>query len=354
MKRRDFVASAAALAAILPNAKNVFSKSASPRKENSESLPLVKPQVLKKGDLAIAVAPGTAAPTPEEIGRAKEILDYLGLKYVFGASVLKGSNYKTRSVQERLDDLLAAFENQNAKAVFCLRGGYGSAQLLDKIDYDLVRKNPKIFVGYSDITALEIAFLQKARTLVFHGPVLLSSFSKYTLDLFEKALFSTEPIGKITNPDFSGVRDPFPTRVIVSGKAEGELTGGNLSLIASLMGTPFEIDVKNKIFFTEDVGEAPYRIDRMLNQLKLAGKLAEAKAILFGDCVDCAKNDSASVWDLSLGQVLDYYLKPAKKPAFYGLKIGHSKNQATLPLGVRAILNADNRELEILEPATVP
>jgi muramoyltetrapeptide carboxypeptidase len=151
----------------------------------------------------------------------------------------------------------------------------------------------------------------------------------------------------------SGIRNPYPTRTIVSGKASGELVGGNLTLISTTLGTPYEIDTKGKILFLEEVGEEPYRIDRMLTQLRLAGKFKDAKGIVFGDCVDCGfgKFESSRVWDFTFGEVLDNYFAKLEIPVFSGLLIGHSANQITLPIGAEVELDAKNCKLTLLESA---
>ncbi len=313
----------------------------------------IKPSVLEEGDLVGIIAPATAVSDPDEIARAKETLDYFGLKMKLGDSVASGGGYKTRGVKERLNDLHGMFRDSDVKAIFCIRGGYGSGQLLDKIDYELIKENPKIFLGYSDITAMHLAINKKAGLVTFHGPVALSSFSRFTVEYFQKALFSSEPLGLLSNPEgVSGIRLRKPTRTIRSGNSKGILRGGNLSLICSLLGTPYEIETEGKIVFLEDVGEQPYRIDRMLNHLRLSGKLDKAAGIVFGECSSCDFKSSSRIWDYSLGEVLDYYLKDLGVPVFYGLTIGHTRDQLTLPMGVEAMLDADAGTLSITEAAT--
>ncbi len=309
---------------------------------------LIKPPALNEGGTVGIVAPGTAVSDPDDLYRSKEALQHFGLKAEFAENLQKGSGYKTRTVKERLDDLHSMFKNDNINAVIAIRGGYGAGQLLDKIDYDLIIKNPKIFLGYSDITALHLAISKFAGLVTFHGPVLLSSFTNYTAENLRRILFYSEPPGILKNPEVTtGIRQKFPTRAVNPGKARGKLTGGNLSLICSLMGTNYEIDTKNKILFIEDISEQAYRIDRMLNQLRLAGKLNEAAGIIFGKCNDC--DNTSTVWDPSVGEVADFYFKDLDCPALYGMTIGHTANQLTLPLGIEAELDADSGTLSVLE-----
>lgn len=310
------------------------------------------PQVLKPGDTIGVVAPGTSVSDPDDLQRAREALDYFGLKVKFGKNIAKGSGYKSRSIKERVDDIHDMFTDKTVKGVFCIRGGYGSAQLLDSLDFGLIKENPKVFVGYSDITALHLAINKLSGLVTFHGPVLLSGFSSYSENYFRKALFSTSPVGEIANPNSkNNFRAVHPVRTVNPGKASGKIIGGNLSLISSLMGTRYEIDTKDKILFIEDVGEEPYRIDRMLTQLKLAKKLLNAKGVVFGECKDCNYDglQSSRAWDFSLGEIIDSIFSDIKIPVFTGLTIGHTSDQATMPLGLEAEIDADKCIINILE-----
>ncbi len=317
---------------------------------------LIKPAVLKPGDTIGIIAPSTAVSDPDDFKKAKEALDYFGLKMKIGENVLRGSGYKTRSVDERLSDLHTFFDDSEVKAIMCIRGGYGSPQILDGINYDLIRKNPKIFLGYSDITAMHLAINKLSGIVTFHGPVLLSAFSNYTIDYFKKALFSTEPIGISENSkEKNTFREVFPTRTVCKGKAKGRLIGGNLSLVCGTLGTPYEIDTVGKILFIEDVGEEPYRIDRMLTQLRLANKLQAAAGIVIGYCKDCNSDglQPSRIWDSSLGEIIDNIVGKLNIPALYGLTIGHTSNQITLPLGVMAELDAEAKTLNIIESGVI-
>lgn len=344
MHRRSFISSVSAASFYLLLAKRTSFGS-----NNNYS---IKGEVLKSGDLVGVIAPGSAVSDPDDLYRVKEALDFFGLKMELGKYVKKGSGYKTRSIDERLDDLHTMFGSKEIKAVFCVRGGYGSMQLLDKIDYNLIRNNPKVFLGYSDITALHIAINKLTGLVTFHGPVMLSSFTDYTVMNFQKALFSDEPIGRLSNPAVkSGIRSRYPVHTVVPGSVVGKLIGGNLSLISNMLGTPYEINTDGKILFIEDVGEEPYRIDRMLTQLRLSGKLESAIGIIFGKCTDC--KSKSSTWDSSLGEVVENILGSLKIPVLSGLLIGHSSDQMTIPEGVTAELNAGKGYLDIIEPALI-
>ncbi|MGA2296380.1 MAG: LD-carboxypeptidase [FCB group bacterium] len=348
MKRRTFIGSTAAAMALPLLPQKIF---AFPQNNK-----ILKPQALQQGDTVGIIAPGTAVSDPDMIAKAKEALNYFGLNVKFGNHMLKGSGYLSRTSDERVEDLHQAFLDKEIKAVFCMRGGYASMHLLDKIDYEIISKNPKIFLGYSDITALHLAINKMTGLVTFHGPVMISGFSKYTEEYFKKALFSNSGIGVISNPKTqNNFRQNHPIRTINPGTAKGKLIGGNLTLVASTLGTPYEIETKGKLLFLEDVGEEPYRIDRMLTHLHLANKLETAAGIIFGECSDCNYDDlkPSRVSDYSLGEVLDNILGKLNIPVFYGLTIGHTDDQATLPIGVEAEMDGEKGTLNILESGVI-
>jgi muramoyltetrapeptide carboxypeptidase len=358
MKRRNFLRVAGATAVSLPLAARLASsaQTTSANGAQASASKLIKPKALRAGDMVGVIAPGTAVPDPDRLALVEPTLKFFGLRARVGKYVAAGSGHVSRTVAERVDDLHAMFRDPDVKAVFCIRGGYGSMQLLDHIDYDLIRRNPKIFIGYSDITALHLAINRHANLTTFHGPIVLSSFTDYTQQNLRHALFDTKPLGKLTNPtESNALRPEHPLRTIRGGTATGQLVGGNLSLVTALMGTPYEIETRGRVLFLEDVGEEPYRIDRMLTQLRLAGKLEQAAGIVFSECSECAPNDykPSFAWDSTLGEVLDNILGSARVPVFTGLTIGHTADQLTLPLGVTATLNADEKTLELKESGVV-
>jgi muramoyltetrapeptide carboxypeptidase len=283
---------------------------------------------------------------------ALDTMRFFGLKPKFSANVRKRTGYLGGSIAERLTDLHGMFADPEIKGIFCIRGGYGSGQLLDKIDYGLIRRNPKVFAGYSDITALHLAIHKMTGLVTFHGPVPVSKFTAYSQEGFRKALFSTQPIGALTNPaESNALRPSHRLRAVGKGSRRGRLMGGNLSLISALMGTPYEPECRDRILFLEDVDEPPYSLDRMLTQLRLAGKLDQAAAVIWGECSKC----SPGAFDagMSVGEVVDAIFAPLNKPVLAGLTIGHTDDQLTLPLGVMATLDSEKGTLTIEEPATV-
>ncbi|MBX3045281.1 MAG: LD-carboxypeptidase [Candidatus Kapabacteria bacterium] len=348
MEKRDFLKiSALASTGIFMGSGISYSQN---KISKNPEIKKIKPKALKAGDKVRIVSPGTAVSDPDDIQKATEIVLGLGLEPIFSNHLIYGSGYKTRTIPERVNDIHEAFLDKSASAVFCIRGGYGSAQLVDSIYYDIIRNNPKVFCGYSDITALHSAIGKKTGLVTFHSPVLLSPFTPYTQDIFTRMLFTPDNFGELRNPTGKyGLRASYPIRTIISGIAQGEITGGNLSLISSLVGTDYAINSKGKILVLEDVGEPPYRIDRMMNQLRLNGLLEDAEGIIFGKCSDCVAGTHQSTWDYSLGEVLDFYLKPLNKPAFYGLMFGHTSEQATIPLGCKALMDSSSGTLDIVE-----
>jgi muramoyltetrapeptide carboxypeptidase len=316
--------------------------------------PIVKPRVLEPGDTVGLIAPASYTFDLWRLDDAAARVEALGLKPKFGKHVRGRRGFLSGTDEERLEDLHEMFADRQISAIFALQGGYGTPRLLDRLDYDLIRRNPKILLGYSDITGLHLAISRKAGLVTFHGPNMIGRVPPRTLELLKKALFSPEPIGEVTNPE---EQDPlnieFPLRTVTPGIARGRITGGNLTLISSTMGTPYEIETRGRILLLEDTGEAPYRIDRMLVQLKLAGKLQEAAGIVFGTCTDCDPSRSSFEISLSLSDVLMELLGPLGKPVLAGLLFGHTREKATIPIGVEAELDAGARRLTILESATV-
>lgn len=316
--------------------------------------PMVKPRALKAGDTVGLIAPSSYIFDLWRIEEVAPRLAALGLKTKVGANVRARRGFLAGTEEQRLADLHAMFADPEVAAVFCLGGGYGTERLLDRIDYGLIRRNPKIFLGYSDITGLHLAFGKLARLVTFHGPVAIAPLPPWTLEGFKKALFTPAPIGVIDNPPEDDPLSPhFPRHTIVPGKARGQTVGGNLTLISTTMGTPYEIETRGKILIMEDVGEAPYRIDRMILQLGLGGKLAQAAGIVWGTCTDCETSTNSSFeLSLSMSEVLDDLLGKLGKPAMAGLVFGHTREKSTIPLGVEAELDATAKTFTILEAAT--
>ncbi len=320
------------------------------------TVPRLLPAALVEGDLVAVIAPASPA-RAEEISEAAANLRRMGLRVKVSPHAVDRDGYLAGSDETRAAELNRAFADPEVRMVLCARGGYGSPRILDRLDYDIIRKNPKVLAGYSDITALLIAVRQRTGLVTFHGPMGKDFSGRAGLSPFAEEHFrgllgpQPFPLGSPELMDWGGgkLRGAEPRRTIAPGTAEGILTGGNLSTIAALMGTPHEIDVRDAILFLEDVNEEPFRIDRMLCQLKLAGKLAKTRGILLGGFTRCVARTPSESW--SLDEVLDDSFAKLGVPVLAGFPAGHLPEQPPLPFGVRVRLDATARTLAILEPA---
>jgi muramoyltetrapeptide carboxypeptidase len=314
---------------------------------------LIKPKTVPPGATVGLVAPSTFVSDPTQLQTMVLTAQMFGWKTKIGKQVGKRELRPGDSAAARVEDLHAMFADPTVDGIICVRGGYGTPQLLDSLDFDLIRRNPKMLLGYSDITGLHLAIHQKTGLVTFHGPTGLSPFTEFSQNWFKRSL-DPRPMGVLGNPtERNTFRPQHPLRTIKGGKAKGRLIGGNLTLISCLMGTPYEPDVRGKIFFLEDVGEEPYRMDRMLQQLLLAGKFDQCAGVVFGECVDCGPRqfEPTTTFNFTLGEVIDRVFSKVKVPVFHGLVIGHTADQITLPLGVMAAMDADRKELIIEESA---
>src|SRR3546814_229639 len=244
------------------------------------------------------------------------------------------------------------YADDSVRAVFAVRGGWGCARILPYLDYDLIRANPKLLIGFSDITALHMAFAARAGFATIHGPNAASSWGELSWNSFRSLAFEGKtPVYR--NPDAADdrlVQQRWRTRTFRSGKAVGRLLGGNLTVLAALVGTPYLPDFDGAILFLEDVDEAEYRIDRMLTQLALSGVLRRVAGVVFGQCINCSA-PGPSYGGFTLSQVLKQHLEPLGVPAFQGALIGHVPNQFSIPVGVRAEIDAGAGTIGIMEPA---
>jgi muramoyltetrapeptide carboxypeptidase len=306
-----------------------------------------KPPRLKRGDLIGLVSPASRIADTTRIERGVHYLESLGYHVLVGEHVTRQHGYLAGTDDERVADLHAMFENRTVKAIFCIRGGYGSPRLLPLIRYRAIARNPKIFVGYSDITALHLAFWRRAGLVTFHGPMLgvdlADPMDPFTEELFWHLLTSPGRYGPIAFPD------PKPA-AITPGKASGRLLGGNLALLAAIIGTRYQPRFQGAILYLEDIGEDPYRVDRMLAQLRATGILPGAAALLLGQFTDCVPRDASSP-SFSVSEVLQEYACHCSSPCLNGVPFGHERRKMTIPVGIRARIIADEAKLEYLEGA---
>lgn len=314
---------------------------------------VTRPARLRQGQRIGIIAPASSVPEFDQITMAGEIITSLGFEPVEGKNLHARTHYLAGDDRGRAADVNAMFADNSVDAIFCLRGGYGTTRMLPYLDYDVIRDNPKVIIGYSDITGLINAITVKTGLVTFHGPIALQNFTDYTLNEYRKVLVEPTPTAVI------GAAPPFETRAglidktnriltITGGKARGRLVGGNLTLLASINGTPYEPDYEGAILFLEDVDEAPYRVDRMLTELWLSGHLQKVAGVALGKFTDA---DGYGGNEFSLEDVFRMRFESLGVPTVRGLMIGHVEDQTTVPIGIEAELDADKGNIRLLEAA---
>jgi muramoyltetrapeptide carboxypeptidase len=308
---------------------------------------VVKPKKLSNNDLIGVVSPSSLPSDLSRINKGIEYLEKCGFRVKVGKNVGKFRGYLAGTDEERLSDIHDMFSDKEVKAVFAIRGGYGSGRLLEKLNYNLIKKNPKIFVGYSDITALQNAIFSKTGLITFAGPMVAVDFGGDKINEFAEANFwemltNNKKVGKLLNPNSEKLF------VLNKGRGEGKLLGGNLAVLASLFGSTFVPSFKNSILFIEEIGESPYRVDRMLNQLKIAGVFKNLQGVLLGRFVDCYETD-AEKKSLTLNEVIADYFNDLKIPVMYNFIHGHVPDTLTVPIGANAKINTSRGFVEITE-----
>jgi muramoyltetrapeptide carboxypeptidase len=311
---------------------------------------IIKPHKLKRGDTVGFISP---ASSPEDSTRIEKTVNYfekLGYKTEVGKNVGKYNGYLAGTDDERLEDFHSMFKNKNVKAIICLRGGYGAPRLLHRIDYKLIKNNPKIFIGYSDITALQMAIFKKTGLVTFAGPMasveLFKKMPAYSEENFWAMITSSKKIGKVSMPG------KHKLKAIVKGNAEGTLIGGNLAVFLGLMGTEYLPSFNDSILFFEDVGEVPYRIDRLLSQLRLSKAFTKARGLLLGQFTDCDEKD-LDKRTLPLSKVFDDYINDLTIPVISNFPHGHVEIKMPIAYGTRVKLNANKTEVEYLESGVI-
>lgn len=309
---------------------------------------LIKPNKLQKGDTLGLISPGMILPERERYGEIIEQVKKMGFNVKEGANARNRYGYLAGTDKERVEDLNAMFADDSVDAILPFRGGWGCNRILNLIDYQAIRDNPKILVGFSDITSLLMAIYAKTRLITFHGPVGKSDWTDYTTRYFRTALSYQESYN-IKYSDVENCEDCNDLSVINPGKATGKLLGGNLSVLTAMIGSDYLPDWEGSILFIEDVGEAVYRIDRMITQLKISGILDQISGFVFGKCAGCERSNSYS---LTLDQVFDDHIKPLGIPAFSGAMFGHIENNVTLPVGIEATIDAQQGSIAFTVAAT--
>ena len=352
MNRRDF-GKWLALVAGATASTGAYAAS-SPRRTPLAKRPLIKPRALKPGAMVGLIAPSGVL-SGATLQKGVSNLEALGFKVKLSPNLRAARGGYAGSVAQRLDDLHGMFLDRDVSAIWAARGGSGCSAMLPGIQYEMIRKHPKILVGYSDITALHLAIQRHAGLVTFHGPVAPSIPSDYALTQMLALLMEPRPKFEIQmSAENSGMaieQPEFQLRTFRHGIAEGRLIGGNLSVLCALIGTPFAADIRKRLLFLEDVSEAPYRIDRMLTQLQQSHDMKTAAGIMLGVFRKCIATDGEP--SLTLDEVIDDHFAASPVPSVYGYSFGHIQHQFTIPLGVKARLDTERRTLTLLETAVL-
>lgn len=347
MNRRDLLK---AMAMIPFGAASLFGQ----RRQASRAARIIKPKRLRTGDTVAIIAPSSGV-SAETFDRAVEKIRSLGFQTKEGANARKINGFLAGTDAERLADLHRAFADKSVDAVFCVRGGYGASRFLPQINYELIRRNPKIFVGFSDITALHLAISQRTGLVTFHGAGAASINSDYTQKHLLDVLMNPVSRYKIESSAYNQSQEAntYKTEIIRAGKTSGRLIGGNLSLLAALAGTPFGLkSLRGKLLFIEDVNERPYRLDRMLTQLRQSADFRGVSGIAVGICDGCdVPRDDINTQ--TAADVFRERLSDLGVPVIYGLSFGHIREQFCLPVGIRAEMNTADSSVTLLEPAVI-
>jgi len=319
---------------------------------------IIKPKALQKGDCVAIIAPSSATDL-KSVKNAEIMIRAMGLEPVMYPTCFTRYGHLSATDEERAKDINDAFLDKRINGIICLRGGYGTPRILEMLDYEMIKSNPKVFVGYSDITGLHMAFNKICRMVTYHGPMATSGFGKvenehvefeeYTYASIRRNIFTNEPVGLFNNPQNEELY------TIVGGKAKGEIIGGNLSLLISTLGSPYELDAKGKILFIEDVDEPVYRIDRMLTSLALAGKFNDCAGIVLGTWVNCEREKKSyeDGLDLPLEEVFNNTLVKYNKPIISNFRAGHNYPQPTIAFGTFVEMDADKKEIIFTESGNI-
>ena len=315
--------------------------------KNNESkvIPPIKPKYLKEGDTIAICSPAGAMENRDDIYKFKIILESLGLKVRIGENIGKRYGYFSASDEERASEFMNVISDKRINGIFFIRGGWGCARILDLVDFEIIKKNPKVIMGFSDITSLLNAITAKTGLITFHGPGGNSTWNKYSIDYIKSLLFKGEKI------KYNNLKSDHPIICFSEGTASGILIGGNLSVLCSLIGSKYLHDWKNKILFLEDIKEEPYRIDRMLTQLKLNRVFDKINGLVLGNFRDCIPKEPKKSFELK--EVFEQHFKTFNKPVFYGSQIGHVKNKFTVPIGALVKINSVKGDITLLENCVI-
>jgi muramoyltetrapeptide carboxypeptidase len=348
MQRRDFLTGtgAGSLAWAAAPARAAVTTVGSPP-------PVVRPKRLKPGDRVGLVAPASANFRSVDIEIAQEVARAFSLEPRLGVHVRDRHGYLAGRDEDRAADVNRFFADPSVSAIFAIRGGWGCARILPLLDWDTIRRNPKVVTGYSDVTGLHCSLQARVGLATFHTPMLLADWPPFSVENFRRVVFGAEAVTMANPPGDEErlVQRENRTRTITVGRARGRLLGGNLTVLTALVGSPYVPAFDGSILFLEDVNEEIYRVDRMLTQLRLAGLLGRVRGFVFGSCSRCEPGEGYG--SLTLEEVLDEHVKPLGIPAYEGAMIGHQDRQFTVPVGVEVEMDAAAGTITMLEPAVL-
>ena len=348
LKRRKFITTALGTAATSLLPITISNTSYTPKNNN-----LLKGKQLKKGDTIGLVAPGYAV-SSEGLEHAKTTLRKMGFIPYHTERIIGNYGYFSNTDAERAADLNHMFANPNVDGILCARGGYGCTRIMQLIDYEIIKNNPKVFIGFSDITTLLNGFYTETGLVSFHGPVGTTLDNEYGISMLKQLVINPKESVVIHNSDLTEEQKEnteYNRYVITPGNAKGVLVGGSLTLINALIGTPHEIDFTNKIVCIEDVEESPYRIDRMLTQLIEGKTFKNAAGLALGVFAGCETTNKTKTFTLK--EVITERLQGLNIPTVYGMSFGHIPENFTFPIGIKAKLNTASMTLTILEKAVL-
>ena len=315
---------------------------------------VIKPRRLKTGDTIGLVAPGSYI-SETELKDSIKNLEALGFKVVYTEKILLQNGYFSGTDEQRAEDLTNMFKRNDVAGIVCTRGGYGCARILPLLDYDVIEENPKVLIGYSDVTALNYGIFRKTGLITFHGPVSISTFNEFSVNNFKNVLMN--PSNEIVFENSNSGEDENPYGVVSIGRGikQGRLVGGNLSIAVSLIGTEYDVDFDDTIIYLEEIGEEPYRIDRMLTQMIQAEKFEDANGVAMGIFRRCEPKikDPSFPKSFSLIDVLKDRLGNLKIPVVYGMSFGHIKDKFTIPFGIKAELDSEQQTITLMESPVI-
>ena len=346
LSRRNFIKNSIA-ASIIGASSSAFANT-------SESNKVIKPAALKRGDTIGIVCPAYSAFVREEVQIAVESLQELGFKVKIGSHVFDRYGYLAGNDADRSVDINNMFGDKTVQGILAMHGGWGCARLLHLLDYERIKANPKVIVGYSDVTALLLGIHAQTNMVTVHGPVGSSTWNSFSVNYFQHVLMNAQAVS-MSNPGKKTdtlVQTQNRITTITPGEATGKLIGGNLTVLTSILGSAYMPDCRDAILFLEDVNEDIYRVDRMITHLKLAGILDQIKGFVFGKCTECMPS-KGGYGSLTLEDIWRDHIMPLNIPAFAGTMIGHIEDKFTVPIGVQATINANSGTIKLNESAVV-